>query len=72
MRQSNRLTFLGKGTTVSPMRVKSAIYKGLRISNDVHAVSRAFDTTSPTPIVRRVGRRFYGRMAGRLARKLFG
>jgi hypothetical protein len=45
--------------------VRNFLYKALRISNDVRAVRRG-------RIGRRVVRRAYGRLTGRLARKLFG
>lgn len=45
--------------------VKRWIYKALAVSNDVNAVRRG-------RVVRRVGRRAYGKAAGRLARRLFG
>ena len=46
------------------MTWRSILYRGLRTSNDVRAVRRG-------RVVRRVGRRVYGRAAGHLARKLF-
>lgn len=46
------------------MRTKSLIYKLLRISNDINAVKRGC-------IGRRIGRRVYGKVTGRLARKIF-
>lgn len=48
------------------------IYRLLKYTNDVKAVDRAVRTKSAKPIVRRVGRRVYGKLTGRLARKLFG
>lgn len=47
------------------MTLKSAIYRALRISNDVNAVAKG-------KAGRRIGRRIYGKTTGRLARKLFG
>lgn len=47
------------------MNLRSALYRGLRISNDVRAVRTG-------RIGRRIGRRAYGKATGRLARKLFG
>jgi hypothetical protein len=41
------------------------IYRALRVLNDVNAVRKG-------KVGRRVGRRVYGKTAGRLARKLFG
>lgn len=45
--------------------VKSRIYRGLRVWNDVDAVRKG-------RIPRRIARRAYGRATGRLARKLLG
>jgi len=45
--------------------IKSQVYRGLRISNDINAVRRG-------RIGRRVARRAYGKVTGRLARRLFG
>ena len=50
----------------------SFIYLALRTYNDGKAVYRAAETRSTKPIVRRVGRRIYGKATGRLARRLFG
>lgn len=47
------------------MRLKSAIYKGLRVGNDINAVRHG-------KVGRRLARRAYGKATGRLARKLFG
>lgn len=47
------------------MSVRDLLYRGLRFSNDVRAVRRG-------RIVERIGRRAYGKLTGRLARKLFG
>lgn len=44
--------------------MKRFLYKMLRISNDINAVSKG-------KIGRRVARRVYGRATGRLARRLF-
>lgn len=46
------------------MSIKSALYKALRISNDINAVRRG-------RVGRRIARRAYGRATGRLARRLF-
>jgi len=43
----------------------TSIYRALRTYNDIRAIQRG-------RVVRRAGRRIYGRAAGRLARKLFG
>lgn len=48
------------------------IYRALKYWNDAKAVRRAVEGRSAQPIVRRVGRRVYGKLTGRLARKLFG
>lgn len=45
--------------------MKHWIYKLLKWSNDYNAIKRG-------KIKRRVGRRVYGKVAGRAARKLFG
>lgn len=42
------------------------LYRLLRVNNDVRAVRRG-----PHAMVRRVGRRTYGKATGRLARRLF-
>jgi hypothetical protein len=47
------------------MNGKNLLYKLLAASNDVHAVRRG-------KVGRRLGRRAYGRVAGKLARWLFG
>jgi len=54
------------------MGAQRTAYRLLAIVNDVKAVDRAARTGSAAPIVRRVGRRVYGKATGRLARKLFG
>lgn len=46
---------------------KRTLYKLLALSNDVAAIRRG-----PKAVVRRAGRRVYGKATGRLARKLFG
>lgn len=50
---------------MSKRSTESAIYKALRTYNDLKAVKRG-------RIGRRIGRRAYGKLSGRLARKLFG
>ena len=47
------------------MNWKSALYKGLKYSNDVNAVRK-------NRVPRRIGRRMYGKVTGRLARRIFG
>lgn len=47
------------------MTFKSALYRALRLSNDLNAVQKG-------KVGRRVGRRLYGKFSGRLAGKLFG
>lgn len=54
------------------MSIQRSIYQGLKIWNDVRAVRRAAEQGSAKPVVRRVGRRVYGKLTGRLARKIFG
>lgn len=54
------------------MTTKRLIYKLLALSNDVNAVNRAAKQGSLDPIARRAARRAYGKVTGRLARKLFG
>lgn len=54
------------------MGLKSFLYDVLKYSNDVNAVTKAAKRRSAKPIVRRVGRRVYGQLTGRLARKIFG
>jgi hypothetical protein len=46
------------------MRIKSLLYRILRLSNDINAARRG-------RLGRRVARRAYGKATGRLARKLF-
>jgi hypothetical protein len=48
-----------------------SLYKILRIRNDVRAVSRALSTGSTKPLTNRVGRRLFGKAAGRLQGRLF-
>lgn len=54
------------------MNLQRAAYAALKYANDLKAVQRAAKTDSFAPIGRRVGRRVYGKVSGRLARKLFG
>lgn len=54
------------------MNIKSLFYKLLKYSNDASAVERSMRTRSGRPIIRRIARRAYGKLTGRLARKLFG
>jgi hypothetical protein len=44
---------------------KSSVYRALKYSNDANAIKKH-------KVPRPVGRRVYGKAAGRLARKLFG
>lgn len=44
---------------------KRTVYQVLKYSNDFNAIKKG-------KIKRRVGRRIYGKITGRLARKLFG
>lgn len=53
------------------MTVSSMLYKAARLSRDANAVTRAFETTSPRPIVRRAANRMIGRAAGRVLRRLY-
>ena len=46
------------------MKLKSLIYKALRISNDINAVRRG-------RVGKRIGRRVSGRAASKIIRKLF-
>lgn len=48
-------------------KAERAAYKSLRATNDLLAISSG----RPSTMARRVGRRLYGRAAGRLAAKLF-
>lgn len=52
--------------------MRTLLYRALKYSNDVRAVRRSLEQGTPAPVVRRAGRRVYGKLAGRLARKLFG
>jgi hypothetical protein len=54
------------------MGIQRSIYAALKYYNDAKAISRAAEQRSAKPIVRRVGRRVYGKVTGRLARKIFG
>lgn len=54
------------------MSIQRTIYQGLKIWNDARAVKRAAETRSVKPVVRRAGRRVYGKVTGYIARKLFG
>jgi hypothetical protein len=45
--------------------LKSAIYRGLRASNDYSAVRRSAASGSPRPLVMRGVRRVYGRAASK-------
>lgn len=47
------------------MKLKSAIYKGLKYSNDINAIKKG-------KVGRRVGRRAAGKATGKLFKKLFG
>ena len=44
--------------------MKKLLYKALKVSNDVNAVSKG-------KFGKRIGRRAYGKATGKLARKLF-
>lgn len=46
------------------INIKSLIYKGLRISNDINAVKKG-------KIGQRIGRRTMGKATGKLMRKMF-
>lgn len=48
------------------------IYLALKYFNDGKAVVRALEQRSLDPIIRRIGRRVYGKLTGRLAARLFG
>lgn len=48
------------------------IYSGLKYYNDGRAVYRALQKGSLDPILRRIGRRIYGKASGQLARRIFG
>ena len=47
------------------MSFKSDLYKALALSNDVNAIRKG-------KVPRRIGRRIYGKITGRLARRIFG
>lgn len=47
------------------MKLKSALYKGLRISNDINAIQKG-------KVGRRIGRRVAGKATGKLFKKIFG
>jgi hypothetical protein len=47
------------------MTIKSALYRGLRISNDINAVAKG-------RVPRRVARRLAGKATGSLFRRIFG
>ena len=47
------------------MSLKSDLYKALALSNDVNAIRKG-------KVPRRIGRRIYGKITGRLARRIFG
>jgi hypothetical protein len=47
------------------MSFKSFLYRALRTSNDVNAVRRR-------RVPRRIARRAYGKVTGRIARRFFG
>ena len=44
--------------------MKKLLYKALKVSNDVNAISKG-------KVGKRIGRRVYGKATGKLARKLF-
>lgn len=48
------------------------IYRALKYYNDFKAFRRALDSGSADPIIRRIGRRVYGKATGRLAGRIFG
>lgn len=54
------------------MSLQGLVYAGLKYGNDLKAASRAAQTGSFAPVGRRVGRRIFGKLTGRLARELFG
>ena len=47
------------------MSLKSDLYKALALSNDANAIRKG-------KVPRRIGRRIYGKITGRLARRIFG
>lgn len=54
------------------MTTKRLLYKLLALSNDLNALNQGAKRGSLDPIARRAARRAYGKVTGRLARKLFG
>jgi hypothetical protein len=54
------------------MSLQRNIYRALAFVNDGKAIARAARTRSPRPVIRRAGRRAYGKLTGRIARRLFG
>lgn len=54
------------------MGAQRTAYKALALLNDAKAVRRSIRTRSAAPLARRAGRRVYGKLTGRLARRLFG
>ncbi len=50
----------------SPLnRLSRVLYGAARLTRDARAVSRAVDTGSPAPLVRRAGRKLLGRLIAR-------
>lgn len=47
------------------MKLKSAIYKGLKVSNDINAIKK-------NKVPRRIARRAAGKATGKLFKKIFG
>jgi hypothetical protein len=54
------------------MSTERGIYRALRTYNDAKAIHQAVVRRSVHPVVRRAGRRVYGKVTGRLARRWFG
>lgn len=54
-----------------PSGWKGWAYFLLKLSNDVNAVNQARKKNSMKPITNRIGRRIYGKAAGRLAGRIF-
>jgi hypothetical protein len=54
------------------MGIQRNIYRALKYYNDGRAITQAAKHRSAKPVVRRVGRRVYGKLTGRLARSIFG
>jgi hypothetical protein len=50
----------------------NALYDFAKAVNDANAVHKDLSGRRPGAISRRVGRRLYGKLAGHVARKLFG